>query len=84
MSKIRDSFKMQCTQNNANDYAVVVTLARDCDGLQSSSIDPAKLKAIDGITGVYKAVLTGNEVLELSECAEVEAVEPDEDFGILN
>ena len=84
MSKISDSFQTQCAQNKTSDYAVIVTLARESDGLQSGSVDPKKLQPIAGISGVYKAVLTGNEVLELSQNTEVEAVDPDEQFGILN
>ena len=84
MTKINASFQKQCEQNKTSDYAVIVTLLQDFKRLKSCSIDPVKFQPIVGIPSVFKAVLNGDEILELYQCAEVESVDQDQEFGILN
>lgn len=73
---ISADFEKQLRANLRQSYPVVITLQPDASDASVKSI--ANLQPFEGLTGIYKASLTGEEILHLGQKQVIQSIEPDD------
>lgn len=84
MTALTESFAQRLNTNPDATYSVLITLHPDAVNKAPAALNSAGVQPIDGLQGIYKATLSGQELLRLQNDDSVQAIEPDEpDFHAL-
>lgn len=83
MNALSEHFARQLDANPDATYSVMITQHPYADELPASSLS-ANIQPIEGLKGIYKATLSGHDILKLRQDDTIQAIEPDEpDFHAL-
>ena len=84
MNPLSSELARQVTANPDAVYTVLITQKPDAEAADFADAQ-ASIQPIAGLTGVFKASLTGHEILQLQHNGQIQAIEPDApDFHALD
>lgn len=85
MNAISEGFAQRLNAHPDNTYSVMITQHPDAADKVNPALQSTNVKPIDGLRGIYKASLSGHELLELQHDDTIQAIEPDDlDFHTLH
>lgn len=79
MSALSDNFAQQLSTNPDATYSVMITLNPHQSSKASfTTHESMDVQPVEGLEGIYKATLSGREILELQQDDSIQAIEPDD------
>ena len=79
MNALSDNFAQQLSNDPDATYSVMITLNPKKPGKASfTTHESMDVQPVEGLDGIYKANLSGREILELQEDDSIQAIEPDD------
>jgi hypothetical protein len=78
MKAISEGFAQRLNTSPDDTYSVMITLNPDAVDKANSALKSAKVRPVEGLKGIYKANLSGHELLKLQEDDTIQAIDPDD------
>ena len=78
MKSISEGFAQRLNTSPDDTYSVMITMQPDAVDKANSALKSANVKPIEGLKGIYKASLSGHELLKLQHDNTIQAIEPDD------
>lgn len=79
MNALSDSFTRQLNTDPDATYSVMITLdPSKANKASFATHDGLDVQPVEGLDGIYKANLSGREILKLQQDDSIQAIEPDD------
>lgn len=79
MNALSDNFAQQLSTDPDATYSVMITLNPNKSANNSfTTREATDVQPVEGLEGIYKATLSGREILKLQEDDSIQAIEPDD------
>jgi hypothetical protein len=78
MKAISEGFAQRLNASPDDTYSVMITLHPDADDTNAAALKSTNVKPVEGLKGIYKATLSGRELLKLQQDDTIKAIEPDD------
>jgi hypothetical protein len=79
MNALSNEFARQLSTNPDATYSVMITLNPNTPSKASfATHESMDVQPVEGLDGIYKATLSGREILKLQQDDSIQAIEPDD------
>lgn len=79
MNALSDNFAQQLSTNPDATYSVMITLTPNSSSKSNfMARESMNLQPVEGLDGIYKATLSGRDILTLQQDDSIQAIEPDD------
>lgn len=75
---LSEAFKGQVQARPDETYTVLITVDPDAPVSDISALQRPSVEPYPGLSGIYKATLTGHAILALEQETAIQAIEPDD------
>lgn len=78
MNTISEGFAQRLNASPDDLYSVMITTHPDAADKHVAALESMNVKPVEGLKGIYKATLSGHELLKLQHDDTIQAIEPDD------
>ncbi|MDB5241782.1 MAG: hypothetical protein JWP57_2407 [Spirosoma sp.] len=78
MSAISEGFAQRLNASPDDTYSVMITLHPDAAIKPDTTLKSTNIEPVEGLQGIYKASLSGHEILKLQHNDNIQAIESDD------
>ena len=78
MTTLPEAFAQRLSTDPDATYTVLITVNPDAADKANAALESISVKPVDGLQGIYKANLSGHELLKLQHDDTIQAIEPDD------